>query len=267
MLYPRNAVTIDSFAYDVEENRLSKASTISTRKSSCLSAFFRVNGLRIACMADPPDYDFQPNLQKAREEIIMGRRSPSVDSTVHKAKMDAVNRRKKTQKKAITRPFSEPRTKKSVRNIRKFSAGKSGIPRYLKLAGREASEVPRGQPESEKTVDTTEKISDLESSDALLSSAASTPIVKKTNEEFLLSAYALVLLDDETRNKLEELVKTENNSTQITKRLTSRCTELKSASGMNLRFIGVSKVTGRIAKTVTPSGSPDPGSARNFVSW
>ena len=48
----------------ISDDCCSEASTISTRKSSCSSSFFRVNGLHIACMADPPDYDFQPNLQK-----------------------------------------------------------------------------------------------------------------------------------------------------------------------------------------------------------
>ena len=153
---------------------------------------------------------------------MMRRRSPSVDSTVHQAKMDAVNRRKEYSKalqdtklrRRLSRDLSHSRDQNSmtsldkitsdfessnggyssehertmtngsepkitVRNIRKFSAGKSGIPRYSKLAGREASEVRRGQPESEKTVETTERVSDLESSDALLSSGASTPIVKK----------------------------------------------------------------------------------------
>lgn len=41
----------------------------------------------------------------------------------------------------------------------------------------------------------------------------------------------------------------------------------KSAFGIHLRFIDVSNVTGKMARTVESTGRPDCGAAKLFTSW
>ncbi|XP_063711304.1 uncharacterized protein LOC134839622 isoform X2 [Symsagittifera roscoffensis] len=170
----------------ISDDCASVISTASTMRS------FRDIGLHVSCMAKPPDYDFKPNLKRAREEIVMRRRSPSVDATLE-AKITAVNRRKE-----YARNLEEQKEK------RRRSSQNTNRNRASSLR-TDSRNLETGSETDEQSVKSFLKGSG---------------IPRHTRTEDLQSAYEPVLLDDETWMKIEELVKTENSSSELNRKRT-----------------------------------------------